>query len=137
MSATINYAFKGGTDGRRPSGAFSAADGIFYGTTSGGNRFLGQAFMFTRSGGEHVVHLFEHEKSGGGLPNALTILNGTLYGTTRIGGSYGLGIVYSMTPSGSERVLHNFAGGDDGATPIGLTSIGGKLYGITESGGNK
>lgn len=130
------YPFKGGTDGRFPAGALVEAGGVLYGTTQGGNRYGGTVFSFTPSGGERVVHLFGHQDSAAGAqPNALTVLNGTLYGTTRVGGAHGFGTVYSLTTSGSMHVLYAFAGGQDGATPAGITTIGGKLYGATESGG--
>lgn len=130
------YPFKGGTDGRFPAGALVEAGGVLYGTTQGGNRYGGTVFSFTPSGGERVVHLFGHEDSAAGAqPNALTVLNGTLYGTTRVGGAHGFGAVYSLTTSGSMHVLYAFAGGQDGATPAGITTIGDKLYGVTESGG--
>jgi|HubBroStandDraft_4_1064222.scaffolds.fasta_scaffold00006_123 uncharacterized repeat protein (TIGR03803 family) len=129
------YPFKGGTDGRFPTGAFIDGGGVWYGTTGGGRRFQGTVFAFTPSGGEHVVHLFRHGKSEGELPDALTVLDGTLYGTTRAGGTNGFGTVFSVTPSGSLHVVYAFAGGQDGATPAAITTIDGKLYGVTESGG--
>ena len=59
------YPFKGGTDGRSPTGAFIEGGGVWYGTTFGGQRFHGTVFAFTPSGGEHVLHLFQHGKSDG------------------------------------------------------------------------
>ena len=41
-----------------------------------------------------------------------------------------------MTPGGSETVIYAFAGGADGAYPIGLVDGGGTLYGTTFGGGN-
>src|SRR5580700_2167120 len=131
------YPFKGGTDGRFPTGAFIDGGGVWYGTTGGGRRFQGTVFAFTPSGGEHVVHLFRHGKSEGELPDALTVLDGTLYGTTRAGGTNGFGTVFELTTSGSERVLYRFADGTDGRTPGGwLVVKGHTIYGTTNTGGS-
>jgi len=45
--------------------------------------------------------------------------SGNIYGTTWLGGAYSLGTVFSLDRDGNEKVLHSFAGGSDGANPIG------------------
>jgi uncharacterized repeat protein (TIGR03803 family) len=66
---------------------------------------------------------------------------GVFYGTTQSGGSYGYGTVFKLIPSGSaytKTTLYNFAGGSDGATPLGsvIADSNGTLYGTTSAGGN-
>ncbi len=63
---------------------------------------------------------------------------GMYYGATRNGGSFGLGVVYKMDILGNETVLHNFAGGADGANPVGavVRDASGNVYGITGAGGS-
>lgn len=60
-----------------------AFNGVLYGiTTYGGRTGNGTVFGVTTSGEERVLYSFGNSKSGdGGDPNAITVLNGTLYGT--------------------------------------------------------
>ena len=61
-----------------------------------------------------------------GYPYAgLTILNGTLYGTTYGGGGgYEWGTVFKVGLTGIEHVLYRFKAGNDGAHPYaGLTPL--------------
>lgn len=76
--------------------------------------------------------------SDAGYPYAgLTILNGTLYGTTYGGGGgYEWGTVFKVGLTGIEHVLYRFKAGNDGAHPYaGLTPLDGMLYGTTYQGG--
>jgi uncharacterized repeat protein (TIGR03803 family)/autotransporter-associated beta strand protein len=56
-------------------------------------------------------------------PDGLTLLNGTLYGTTSQGGANGLGEVFSVpVTGGTPNVMYSFTGGSDGEHPLaGLT----------------
>ena len=56
---------------------------------------------------------------------------------TTAGGAYGNGTVFLLVPStGHEVLLHSFAGGTDGADPLGdLIDVEDTLYGTTDSGG--
>jgi len=66
----------------------------------------------------------------------LTVLNGTLYGTTYGGGSSSYGTIFKITTAGSESVIYSFKGTPDGEGPhAGLTALNGALYGTTEFGG--
>jgi uncharacterized repeat protein (TIGR03803 family) len=63
---------------------------------------------------------------------------GNLYGTATYGGSHSFGTVYQMKRAGSNWVfnpLYSFAGGSDGANPVGRVIFGpdGLLYGTTAS----
>jgi uncharacterized repeat protein (TIGR03803 family) len=44
---------------------------------------------------------------------------GNMYGTTFSGGQHNLGAVFKITPAGTESVIYSFAGGTDGAHPVG------------------
>jgi len=44
---------------------------------------------------------------------------GNMYGTTFSGGQHNLGAVFKVTPAGTESVIYSFAGGTDGAHPVG------------------
>jgi uncharacterized repeat protein (TIGR03803 family) len=63
--------------------------------------------------------------------------SGNIFGTTWLGGAYSLGTVFSLDSNDNERVLHSFAGGSDGANPIGgpVLDQTRNLYGVTSAGG--
>lgn len=76
----------------------------------------------------------------GGLPLSGVIRDsaGHLYGTNYYGGAYGYGTVFEIDTHGKETVLYSFAGGSDGANPVGglARDAAGNLYGATDEGGN-
>jgi len=89
-----------------------------------------------------VLHTFSGG-SDGNQPYAGLIFDpaGNLYGTTQFGGTHAQGTVFRLTHTSTgwrEKVLHSFAGGSDGAVPIGgvIMDGSGNLYGTTSSGGD-
>jgi len=99
----VLYRFQGGKDGADPTGGLVAFGGKLYGTTSAGGgsgcggRGCGTVFSLTASGQETVLHRFQ-SGSDGAVPFAgLTLVDGTLYGTTFTGGA-GYGTVFSIRP---------------------------------------
>lgn len=67
---------------------------------------------------------------------------GNLYGLTNAGGGNGCGgngcgTAFKISADGTESVLHIFAGGTDGANPLGglIADQAGNFYGTTSSGG--
>lgn len=72
------------------------------------------------------------------LSGVIRDADGNLYGTTYGGGTYGYGTVFKVDTNGTETVLYSFAGGTDGADPVGglVRDTGGNLYGATDGGGN-
>jgi uncharacterized repeat protein (TIGR03803 family) len=67
---------------------------------------------------------------------------GNLYGLTNAGGGNGCGgngcgTAFKISADGMETVLHAFAGGTDGANPLGglIADQAGNFYGTTSSGG--
>jgi uncharacterized repeat protein (TIGR03803 family) len=96
--------------------------------------------------GFKVIYSFLVPKNGKYPNSRVTMIDGTLYGTTWKGGPGGgvcdCGLVYSIDKSGNQRVLHRFLGVGypkrvyDGAEPLGgLTQFQSRLYGTTSSGG--
>ncbi|HEY5046563.1 MAG TPA: choice-of-anchor tandem repeat GloVer-containing protein [Rhizomicrobium sp.] len=94
---------------------------------------------------EKVLHSFQGGSDGSYPASTLIADNtGNLYGTTANGGggtgcqgSYGCGTVFRLAPDGTESVLHAFAGGTDGAFPLGglIPDNAGNYYGTTSQGG--
>ena len=137
------FTFDGG-DGAHPATPLAVLKGTLYGTTEGGGRAgcgksgCGTIFGLTLGGKQRVLYRF----GGSNKPNpsGLTVLNGTLYGTTAFGGSVcsgsGCGTVFSVTPAGKVRVLYLFKGRPDGQNPNSLTLLNDTLYGTTSSGGS-
>ncbi len=128
-------------DGLGPTAGVIDMKGTLYGTTFGP---YGTVYSATTTGKVNTLHQFAGG-SDGAVPFAgLVDVNGTLYGTTEFGGSKnchqsgntGCGTVYSITAGGQEKIIHTFAGGSDGAFPIGgLVNVNGTLYGTTANGG--
>jgi uncharacterized repeat protein (TIGR03803 family) len=143
----IVYTFQGGSDGASPQGALIDVNGTFYGTTASGgggpcNGGCGTVFSLTPDGTEHVIYAFQGGNDGTSPRAALTLLGGTLYGTTYYGGgdahcTFGCGTVFAVTPGGAKKILHAFTDrGGEGATPKApLTRLHGVLYGTTAAGG--
>jgi uncharacterized repeat protein (TIGR03803 family) len=148
---TILHVFQGAwTDGALPQAGLVALNGVLYGTTLSGGSMncgltyylpCGTVFAVTLSGHEKIIHNFAGGTDGA-YPNQLTVVGGTLYGTTEIGGAgcndgFGCGTVFALTPSGQETIVHSFAGTpEDGDDPTSAPiEAGGTLYGTTAAGG--
>ena len=88
-----------------------------------------------------VLHNFTGGADGAGPASALTVgTGGVLYGTANIDGPHGYGTVFRMNQTNSGWVfstLYGFAGGSDGAIPMGGVVFGtyGALFGTTVEGG--
>jgi uncharacterized repeat protein (TIGR03803 family) len=155
---TVLCSFAGGSDGAYPLAGLINVDGTLYGTTERGGRGCrgsgcGTVFSVSlKNGAVTVLYSFAGGSDGayphGGLINARGKVYGTtlLYGTTERGGGTGCdngcGTVYTVNPkTGAEIVLYAFAGGSDGAYPLGgiIKVLDGAtlLYGTTERGGGK
>jgi uncharacterized repeat protein (TIGR03803 family) len=150
-------------DGQYPTSLLDI-NGTLYGTTlfGGGGPCAypkgqgpdgcGVVFRMSLTGANfQVLYSFGKHAGDGTYPSGLTLLNGTLYGTTVCGGThstktceaYGVasaigGTVFSLTTAGAMQVLHSFAGGADGNEPSAvLIGVNGALYGPTDFGGAK
>jgi uncharacterized repeat protein (TIGR03803 family) len=141
---TILHAFARRADGANPSpGLVEDASGNLYGTTQYGGRgdYLhgnGTVFEVSAGGQEIVLYRFKGGLDGASpLGGVVVDSSRNVYGTTWVGGLYGYGTVFQVDRHGHENVLHSFAGGADGANPMGglLLDGAGNLYGTTSAGG--
>jgi uncharacterized repeat protein (TIGR03803 family) len=136
----IIYNFDAATHGGIPiAPVMQAADGKFYGTTSGGGAFgQGGVFSVTTSGALKVLHDFQSATEG--YSSTAGLVQGSnkfLYGVLSSGGVNNLGSLYKINTTGTTfSILHNFdktSGGAPYATPTLHTN--GKIYGVTQTGG--
>jgi uncharacterized repeat protein (TIGR03803 family) len=136
-----------------PAAGLVSANGTLYGTTyTGGTACAspsgcGTVYSVSLTGKEKVIYSFKgwsrQHPSATGPQSALTIVNGTLYGTTTAGGKYDNatlehgGTVFSVNPTtGAARILHSFGHGTDGRFLEGsLVDVNDTLYGVTSFGG--
>lgn len=145
---SILHTFTGIPDGSQPwADLVRDEQGNLYGTTSGGGAFnYGVVFKIDNTQKESVLYSFSGPPDGATPLSGLTLdSKGDLYGTTFFGGTGkcpraqygGCGTVFKLSRDGTESVLYSFAGGTDGALPVGvlLRDSQGNLYGTTENGG--
>lgn len=147
---TVLYTFMGnGADGGSPLGGLVIDPaGNFYGTASKNGPLNGGVVfeLFPSQGGEwtyEVIYAFDalFGPDGNSPATGLTFDgSGNLYGTTVLGGTFGFGTVFQLTNnqgSWTENLLHNFAGGNDGASPLGslVLDTSGNIFGTTQQGG--
>ena len=125
-------------EGFPPSLLIQAADGDFYGATSGGGTFGGGTlFKVTAPGTVTTLHSFRCDTEGCQPNSLIQASDGNFYGTTYSGGGpYGLGTVFKLTAAGSVTTLHSFDCGTAGCQPTGLIQASdGDFYGTTDRGG--
>lgn len=150
---TVIHAFTG-PDGDEPNSSPTLdRQGNLYGTTLvGGLTGHGVVYELTHVSGSwilHPLHSFAGQSDGGNPYAGVTIgPDGTLFGTTYLDGASGYGTLFNLKPPAhivcapalcpwTEVILHSFAGGSDGATPLGnvVFDSQGNLYGTTAYGG--
>lgn len=147
---TVLHSFSG-PDGFEPHGVLALdATGNLYGVTIFGGNYAGSCLPF---GGCGVVYKIDttgnfsllHVFSGpdGSTPSAGVTVDsaGNLYGTASRGGQgvdSGAGVIFKIDAAGNETILYLFAGGPDGAYPLGTVVLdgAGNLYGTANAGGN-
>lgn len=136
---TTLYTFTGGGDGRNPVAALVQFGSLLYGTTSGGGTYGGGTVFSIDpvTSAESTIYTFTGGSDGVSPQAALTVAQGTLFGTASRGGPSGAGAIFKLDPTtGIEQTLYAFTGGDDGGSPQApLLAIGGVLYGTTTTGG--
>jgi uncharacterized repeat protein (TIGR03803 family) len=131
---TTLYSFTSGT----PDALIQAADGNFYGTTSGDDRSdLATVFRMTAAGAVNVLSTFSAPVQGATPTALIQARDGNFYGTGVRGGHSGRGTTFRMTPTGTTTDLHVFSGGTtDGASPNLLVQAAGEDFvGTTLNGG--
>ncbi len=146
---TTLYSFQGTRDGEYPSATlvFDGAGNLFGATTLGGSGGGGTVFRLSPSGGgwnfSLLYSLAGHASEGQdpGVYNALVLdAAGNLYGADYADTPNGYGSIFKLTPANgiwTYTSLHDFAGGSDGANPMGGVNFdaNGDLYGTTVYGG--
>jgi uncharacterized repeat protein (TIGR03803 family) len=143
----VIHSFGLGSDGIDPEGGLVPVNGTLFGTTSGGGgpsgSGFGTIFSIAASGLEKVPVSFNC--GNGAHPVAsMTLVAGSLYGTTSAGGNgcgsgAGNGIVFALSDGQTERRVYAFGGPPDGTNPsTALTRIhqGAALCGATAYGGS-
>lgn len=146
----VLYSFcsqSGCPDGLNPAWLMQAADGNFYGTTSGGGENgAGTLYKITPGGQFTLLYTFcsQANCTDGAEPQEALVQtsDGTFYGTTISGGAYGDGTVFTFSATGGLTTLYSFCAKTncaDGSFPfIGLTLANdGNFYGTTAEGGNQ
>jgi uncharacterized repeat protein (TIGR03803 family) len=139
-----SYPFPCHAGGSVPSNAplLQAADGNFYGTTTGGGtQNQGTIFKMTPDFQVSILYTFMgHTQSteDGALPAAglIQATDGNLYGTTYKGGNAGMGTLFQISTSGAYKSLYKFNGAT-GTAPQGtlMQHTNGMLYGTAPGGG--
>jgi uncharacterized repeat protein (TIGR03803 family) len=136
----ILHSFDPSTEGGIPIGPLvQAADGKFYGTTSGGGAFSqGIVYRITTGGAYKVLHSFDGATEGSGSTAGLVQASDKLlYSVNSAGGANGYGTLYRINTTGKIfELLHAFdfqQGAYPGATPTLHTS--GTIYGFAMKGG--
>ncbi len=134
-------------DGATPfGGLLHAANGDFYGTTSGGGtRDDGTVFKMTATGKLTTIYNFCADTD---CPDGVAPLgglvqgrSGNFYGTTADGGAHFRGTIFEITEAGKLTTLYSFCAEtdcSDGEYPYtGLVQgSDGDLYGTTQGGGD-
>jgi uncharacterized repeat protein (TIGR03803 family) len=137
------YSFTGGEDGGYPqAGLVQAADGDFYGTTSGVGLNEGTVFRITTNGLLTTLHEFTGPDGISVEAGLVQGSDGVLYGTTLYGGTNATGTLdsagtlFSITTNGDFTSLYVFQGSDGYDPQCSLVQGGdGSLCGTTTSGG--
>lgn len=127
-------------DGYFPeAGLIQAANGNFYGTTSGGGtKGFGTVFEMTPKGKLTTLYSFcngTNQSNCGNFPqqNLIQASNGNFYGMTPLGGSNGWGTVFEVAPGGKETDLYHFEAGNPRG-PL-VQARNGSFWGMTLLGG--
>jgi|ERR1039458_5427366 uncharacterized repeat protein (TIGR03803 family) len=135
---TVLYSFGNSPAGQYPQGpVILDSAGNLYGAVQDGAAG-GSVFKIDSTGNFAVLYTFKGVPDGSTPSGALVQDRvGNLYGTTYLGGAFGLGTIFQLDKHGRETVLHSFAGGRDGANPLGgvIRDSSGDLYGTTLGGG--
>jgi uncharacterized repeat protein (TIGR03803 family) len=126
-------------DGAYPLAGLLDAGGTLYGTANGGGTSgFGTVFSLLTNGSNFTTLYNFTNGSDGAYPQASFIRrSNTLFSTAAGGGASGLGTVFAIQTNGAGFIsLHSFAGGNDGAIPVGrLLFWSNVLYGTTSAGG--
>jgi uncharacterized repeat protein (TIGR03803 family) len=126
-------------DGANPFSGLVLSGNTLYGTTDGGGSTGNGTVFAVNTDGTGFTNLYSFKGgSDGSAPRCgLTMVSGTLYGTTSGGGIYTNGTLFSIRANGSGYAsLYSFTGGYDGSNPQSdLLLSSNVLYGAAYYGG--
>jgi uncharacterized repeat protein (TIGR03803 family) len=114
-----------------------AANGSFYGTTTGGGASgHGTVFRITSSGSLTVLYNFDGIHGSGPAAPLIQAGDGNFYGTTATGGTNDDGVAFRITSTGSLTVLHDFDATDGMSSEAALVQgTDGNFYSACYGGG--
>ncbi len=143
FTVTTVHTFLGGSDANAPLAGLTAGQFRLWGTScAGGTPNFGTVYKLKLSNLSlySQAYAFGPTSPPDGACPAAEITrkpgSGAFFGTTARGGSSGNGSIYSIGQSSPYAQIYSFAGGTDGATPLGqLTWRPGSFYGTTMFGG--
>jgi uncharacterized repeat protein (TIGR03803 family) len=135
--------FNGGNDGSDPEAGLTLSGNTLYGTTyKGGGSGYGEVFSVPVTGAPVAPMVLGSFSGGtnGQFPEAgLTLLGGTLYGTTSAGAAGVFGTVFSVPITGAPPTVlgsFNFNNGSGPRAGLTLSSDSTTFYGTTFGGGS-
>ena len=137
---SVLHTFTGASDGARPSAgiALDASGNVDDAAVTGGVDKAGTVFRVSPKGNFKLLYTFTGGTDGA-EPSGGVVLDGAgnLYGPAYAGGQYAAGVLFRISPKGKDTTLHTFAGGSDGAQPIGrvVVDTSGNVFGTTLDGG--
>jgi uncharacterized repeat protein (TIGR03803 family) len=137
-AVTILHRFDA-SDGSLPfAPLIQAADGNFYGTTSGSTGGPGSAFKITAGGAITILHTFPFVGGSDGWAPREALLeatDGNLYGVTLGGpGNQGSGTVFRISTDGTVKTVFAFSGSVVSPTGPLIQGTDGAFYGTSTSG---
>src|SRR5579884_12255 len=128
---TVLYSLIPPDDGKPTAGPVVSGEWLYGGTYGGGTNFMGSIYCLRTNGSNFsVLHSFDNGTNGAN-PTGLSLVDGTLFGTTGSRGETNSGdwTIFSISTNGSDfKTLHVFSGVFPQGT--GLTFSPGTIYGL-------
>jgi uncharacterized repeat protein (TIGR03803 family) len=126
-------------NGAYPGGDLTLLGNRLYGMTDEGGVYDSGCVFSIDTDGNEYKDLFNFNGYDGRFPSnsSLTLVGGTLYGTTSQGGLNGVGVIFSIDTNGEgfTDLFDNFDS-TNGEAPSGVINCGDILYGMTQVGGD-
>ncbi len=137
---TVLHSFANSGDGAYPvAPPMQAADGNYYGVTSGRGFIASTLYKITAAGVFSTIHTFSSTEGSDVSAGLIQGTDGNLYGCAISGGTVGVnaGTIFKATTVGVITVLHNFNSTDGTNCAYSMVQgSDGKLYGTANAGGN-
>ncbi len=139
-SAIYSFGDLGSNDGTVPKGSLTFDGATLFGrTTTTVLKDDGVIFSIDPSGtGYAILHRFAGAPDDGANPrhDAMTLINGVLYGTALQGGAHNDGVIFSIATDGAGyNILHDFHRSSGDQSHSCFVEFNSMLYGMTAKGG--